>query len=38
MTLKITGTTDEVVDFIRGIGMDYVTLEESEYEEDEEND
>lgn len=38
MTLKITGTTDEVVDFIRGIGMDYVILEEVECEEDEEND
>lgn len=38
MTLKITGTTDEIVDFLRGIGTDYVTLEEFDCEEDEEND
>lgn len=38
MTLKITGTAEEVTDFLRAVGTDYVTLEESEFEEDEEND
>lgn len=38
MTLKITGTADEITEFIREIGTTSVTLDEYEYEEDEDND
>ncbi len=38
MTLKITGTADELIEFIRELGTTSVTLEEFECEEDEDND
>ena len=38
MTLKITGTADEITEFIRELGTTSVTLDEFECEEDEDND
>lgn len=38
MTLKITGTADEITEFIRELSSTSVTLDEYEYEEDEDND
>lgn len=38
MTVTINGTFEEVTEFIREIGTTSVTLDEYEYEEDEDND
>lgn len=38
MTVTINGTFEEVTEFIRELGATSVTLDEYEYEEDEDND